>query len=86
MTEILCVPSTKEKGDVTTVPFRVMETDARPEMASLDNTVTVAPALVCQLPLCAPEVLLVMTGVPGSKWNAILPVPLDSPDVAEIAV
>lgn len=40
-----------------------METDARPEMASLDNTVTVAPALVCQLPLCAPEVLLVMTGI-----------------------
>ena len=59
-----------------------METDCRPEIASLDKTVTVAPGVVCQLPLCDPDVLLVMTGFPGSKLNAIFPDALDNPDVA----
>jgi hypothetical protein len=59
-----------------------MEIDCRPEIASLDKTATAAPALVCQLPLCDPDVLLVMTGFPESKLNAIVPAVLDNPDVA----
>ncbi len=62
-----------------------MEIDCRPEIASLDNTVTAALGVVCQLPLCDPDVLLVMTGFPESKLNAIFPAALDNPDVAAVA-
>ena len=64
----------------------MMETDCRPEIESLDNTVTIAPAVLYQLPLCVPDVLLVMTGAPGSNLNAVFPAALDKPDVAAVAV
>ena len=63
-----------------------METDCKPEIASLDNTVTVAPGLLCQLPLCDPDMLLVMIGSPGSNLNEVFPAALDNPEVAEVAV